>query len=103
NLYFFKPDKYKIILAVMLFIIAPFPLFMNIDDFGGQWFFTPLVAPLTLSTNIGELSYSFLDYEIDLKLLALFYVVIVYLVSCAIVLIYHKYRNLSKSDFNLTS
>jgi len=90
---FLKPDRRKIILFIVLFLLFPFPVGMYIEPFGFRWMPTPLSAPLMFTWSIlniifGLEFYSLMDYIVFFSsLLSPF---IIYFLSCLIIFIWDK-------------
>lgn len=90
---FFKLEKYKMVLAIVIFVVMPFPLFMNIDDFGTTFNFVLLGTFITL---LGYIMGPY--YTLDIFMLLLFlYFLGSYVLSCVVLWIYRKHK--AQRDF----
>lgn len=94
---FLKPNKRKVILFILLFLLFPYPQFRC--NGGCHWVFSPfapLIAPLEFGVSILQLIFGPEFHSLDhyiLFFLGLFSPLLLYLLSCFIILIYERLRS----------
>ncbi len=94
NLDFLKPNGRKISAFLIIFFVAPFPIFMYIDPGGSGWYPMPFLAPFLFLGGLlwlifEQKFYSEPQFAVFILHMVV-YPVVSYLLACLSILVYDK-------------
>ncbi len=93
---FIKPNKRKILIFLIIFIITPFPIFMYVDEGGTGWHFITFSGPIMFLVGIlsifdfESILYSKLELISSILKNIVLFPLVSYLLSCLSIWIYDK-------------
>lgn len=85
---FFRPAKKKVWIALVMFIVFPWPIFIFIDPVGTGWHFVPFIGILLIKSVIFAIALA--PRELLAFPILIIYLLISYVVSCFIVWLQNK-------------